>query len=592
MVAAINPLSVGGGRNRLPRSFERLFTVISLQEMSDSEIRIAAHNLFVSPAKPGGDLSAHFLGGHSVPVYAHRATELLLTVRREVAGGLLGQEGGPYIFNLRDVEKLDAVLASNARALWLHISSFVDGGCRSPTGAGTDDLRVLIWHKLLRTVVQSRFRSATDRARVQSLIDSYFPAPRGALASGWDDMDVDVSMSGFVRVGALYTNASGVAVPELDPDVVYIEPFVSLLEQLLLAVNANLPVLIEGPTATMKSLCVRELARLLNQCLHVIPLSADTEVADLLGQFVLVGHGAPTNVTLREATAMCSAVHVDAGALVANLYRRVGIAAVTGLLLSRNMLDASSTCLSVVSRVWAAGESREDRDGPELALVIAAGAALHAWALATAATHTSGEDWGLQGVLRDLPPLLAVLRQAHPGATLEKMPPSFLWRDGKLVVAMTRGEWVLLEGVSNAPQEVLERLNPTLEHTPSLVLDEVRWLAAAFVACRLLCCLHVQYPIGYHKLPSVRVGSQGNPTSCYAGRLSEFELQPVPTPHVCVLCRRAATKWCTSAPTSASSSPPLLGRGSAVQRCESCDALQAATHTVPTALTESKSGVY
>jgi hypothetical protein len=487
VVSAINPLSVGGGRNRLPRSFERLFTVISLQEMSDDEIRMAAHNLFVDPNKRGGSLSAHFLGRHNVPVFAHRATEVLLAVRREVAVGALGQEGGPYVFNLRDVEKLDAVLTANARALWQHICTFVDGGCRNPSGASSDDLRVLIWRKLLKTVVLSRFRGAADRARVQELINSQFPAPSGALASGWDDMDVDVTIPGFVRVGAMYVNSSG-RLPELDPDVVYNEPFVSLLEQLLLAVNANLPVLIEGGTATMKSLSVRELARLLGKHLHVIPLSADTEIADLLGQFVLAGHGsAPTNVTLGEAKSLCTAVQFGAGALVAELYHRVDGAALRGLELSRQMLTLSPTCLSVVSSVWTGGGSSASTDAPLLAQVVAAGGSLLEWAV-TISSQVSEAGLSLQGLLRYLPSLLAVLRQAHnalitdpwqqqqqhSGTASEKGIPSFLWRDGKLVQAMNRGEWALLEGVSNAPQEVLERLNPALEYKPSLVLDGVR----------------------------------------------------------------------------------------------------------------------
>jgi len=50
---------------------------------------------------------------------------------------------------------------------------------------------------------------------------------------------------------------------------------------------------------------------------------------------------------------------------------------------------------------------------------------------------------------------------------------SFVWKDGVLLSALKRGDWVLLDELNLAPQPVLEGLNAVLDHRATVFIPEL-----------------------------------------------------------------------------------------------------------------------
>src|SRR5262249_39435698 len=59
-----------------------------------------------------------------------------------------------------------------------------------------------------------------------------------------------------------------------------------------------------------------------------------------------------------------------------------------------------------------------------------------------------------------------------PMGPMAALPPQWRWQDGPVVKALKRGWWVLLDEVTLAEPQILERLNSVLERDPMLVLTE------------------------------------------------------------------------------------------------------------------------
>ena len=56
---------------------------------------------------------------------------------------------------------------------------------------------------------------------------------------------------------------------------------------------------------------------------------------------------------------------------------------------------------------------------------------------------------------------------------MESKGPQFAWRDGPFLLAMKKGDWVLLDELNLASQQVLEGLNSCLDHRGVVYIPEL-----------------------------------------------------------------------------------------------------------------------
>ena len=111
--ATMNPTSVGGGRNRLPRSIASRFTRVVLSEPTEQEKALILLSEFASCIKNGYVTEAHVSAVHNF----HKDVVAKLQAQQ------IGRTGGAQLFNLRDLIKVDVCHAARLCATPLVHSS-------------------------------------------------------------------------------------------------------------------------------------------------------------------------------------------------------------------------------------------------------------------------------------------------------------------------------------------------------------------------------------------------------------------------------------------------------------------------------------
>ena len=216
--ATMNPASVGGGRNRLPRSARNLFTTISLQKPSEAEVRSIALDVF-GPCLSKGLIDQQ----HTVRLLNFHQAAVTAAERRD-----LGRGGAAAEFNLRDLIKVRDIMWATMQDELHHIqmaaasdtptsprpaSSIADGasGSLSATrrlASSSVDIRVQVLCKVLGSIYAARFSSSEDQLRVQHLIAEHMEVADTELLKGWG-VSLECGVPSMLRVGAVYLSKGG-----------------------------------------------------------------------------------------------------------------------------------------------------------------------------------------------------------------------------------------------------------------------------------------------------------------------------------------------------------------------------------------------
>ena len=249
------------------------------------------------------------------------------------------------------------------------------------------------------------------------------------------------TVEGILQIGSVYTTRGNYI--DDRPSLVHTPATRHQLKMLAAAVQSQQPILLDGDTCSGKTAHVAELAKLCGRRLLVLPMTQDTEVADLVGQW------APSNA-MRNMTTWEQQVRDIAHTVLSALFETV-------LWEQRSRLqDVNSDIFKSVSQLI----SQVCMAAPDFNSLIA----LVVQFLTGNATRTN---------LKELLPQALSLQQrniSHLQNIGGKM--VFEFAESQLITALREGWWVLLENVNSAPPEVLERLNPLLEDPPSLSLHE------------------------------------------------------------------------------------------------------------------------
>ncbi|KAJ7600863.1 midasin nuclear AAA ATPase [Mycena floridula] len=235
--AAQNPLSQGGGRKGLPKSFLNRFTKVYIEELSPDDLSLVCEQIF--PALDPSIL-------RRMVAFNMAIAEAICTQRA------FAHEGSPWEFNLRDVIRWGTLISSDM--LLKHPSDY------------------------LRSIYLHRFRTIEDRQRASIMFDQTF----GLAAEESRNPPISVSAS-FLQLGHFNYIRSLSMSMDRPPRVLKMQ--LSALESAGHCVSQSWLTILTGPRNSGKTHTVRTLANLTGNLLHEISVNSATDTMDILGSF-------------------------------------------------------------------------------------------------------------------------------------------------------------------------------------------------------------------------------------------------------------------------------------------------------------------
>ena len=210
-----------------------------MQEFEEAEVFEIMQSLFISSI-----WKQHLSEGHLHKIFmVHNRVKTKAKLRQ------LGQVGGPYDFNLRDIAKVkDAV--EGCIQDQMHFYQFTaKGETANPQTAAMrpQDIQDLALSKLLELVYAARFQDMADQLQVSECITTVFPeAARAAHAV--QGVTIDESVPDCLQIGRVYMGKGNHSSP-VKP-LIHTASACGYLELLATAAQSGRAVLLEGDTCS------------------------------------------------------------------------------------------------------------------------------------------------------------------------------------------------------------------------------------------------------------------------------------------------------------------------------------------------------
>jgi len=246
--AAINPMSEGGGRKGLPKSFLNRFTKVYIEPLTAKDMFIIVTKKF--PSIPSTIVETMIAFNNAVHYEA--------VVLRKI-----GHLGSPWEFNLRDIFRWCDLIISDGREIDIQfVLSFVD------------------------TLYVQRFRSKKDRDAILSMCTKCF----GVQVELRSSPILNMSHQHFQVEGVMLKRQCATSVSILDaplktPSPSFIRHLFYPMRAVATCISMNWPCLLVGSPGSGKSTLLRILAKCCNAHLEEIALTAASDVTELIGCF-------------------------------------------------------------------------------------------------------------------------------------------------------------------------------------------------------------------------------------------------------------------------------------------------------------------
>ena len=450
LFATMNPESVGGGRTKLPRSIENAFLQIRLQHYSrNEEGQICIHQFAAKDLVPG------LLKRQDVGALLDLHFEVKTMIdRREI-----GRRGGPYELNVRDLLKVGDILAGNMQTQLSHME------LSEAVVYEQNEARVKSIRTAASMVYCRLFHGREDQVKVQEHITKRFPLSQQELEVTADKISIDSNLPNVTRIGFVYL-AKGQADSSFLP-LVHTNQLKEQLQLLGCAVASGRAVVLEGGTCSRKTGLICELARQCKRKLHLFSLNAETESDMLIGRWV----------PFRPVSALQNLVQESLME-----FEKILCFILTNFLQSGTpsfLKDVLFYLTESVEKAW----STEDEGESSLSDHAISKAEKVTNAINSLAKVSDLLDERSQfqttgqlrrKLLRRYTRHLRALSHSLAGkvtAFRSKMT-AFEYVESALVTAIRRGEWVILDNISAAPSDVVERLISLTEAVPTLRVYE------------------------------------------------------------------------------------------------------------------------
>ncbi|PWN31683.1 uncharacterized protein FA14DRAFT_162613 [Meira miltonrushii] len=407
--AAQNPQHQGGGRKGLPKSFLNRFTKVYIEELRQDDFLAIMHEIY--PA----------YGEEKLQAMVHFNDRLQILLRDTNA---FSKNGHPWEFNLRDLLR------------WLEMS-------RSQLGLIRKERRMepMEYFNSLYTL---RFRTEQDRKLVAMVAAEVF------------GHQVDESVRPWFNVTSTQIQLGHVLLPRTgrgDPSLSAFDTFTVSQTHLAVAqalgecIQLAWPAILVGKGGAGKSSLVRKMAQLMGKPLQEVRLNGGTDAIDIVGGFEQVDSRQGRSDILMELKNL-----IDAGK--------------QNCLAMTEQQDQFSTCMTLKQMSFILDQQRD----------------------ALSANEFFNLDWQRIAEVNNLLLCLGILSQIDRARgqrlldTIQIMATSpqdinadsgrFAWKDGPVISAMRKGQWLLMDEANLCPASVLDRLNSLLEPGGSIVLSE------------------------------------------------------------------------------------------------------------------------
>ena len=234
--AAQNPLSQGGGRKGLPKSFVNRFTKVYIEELTSDDYLLVCHHLFP-------DIGDEVL---QAMIKFNSNINQEVVIRK-----MFARDGFPWEFNLRDVIRWGTLMMKQ--------------GHRGPT-------------TYLETIYFQRFRSLKDRELARKMAQDVFG--NSAIT---DSSPTLTLTSSLVELGHLSLPRHNFASSERCGRL--LKKYLTSLESLGDCVSQSWLAIVVGGRNLGKTEFIRTMANLSGTELHEIAVNSATDTMDILGSF-------------------------------------------------------------------------------------------------------------------------------------------------------------------------------------------------------------------------------------------------------------------------------------------------------------------
>ena len=407
--AAQNPLSQGGGRKGLPRSFMNRFTRVQVEPLSVEDLR---------------NIMLHVVSPDDVPVpgdLLHGMVAFVSELRVEAGPfGGLARKGAPWDFNLRDLLRWYSVIQEG---LTLSVQPVTTSWCRAAVSHAYN------------LVFRQRMRTETDKESLDDLFVRFFRF-KPCQAEAWLPASGRRRIHGIVQ-GDSYNNL-GQSAWQQGHHVA--REHLSSLEAALYSTKEGWPTLLVGPSAALRESLVEATAAACDAP-RVLKISCgpNTDASDLLGGF-------EQEAQARRRAAAAQQLHTAARDC-AKMFLLRGIS------------------YTEASQAWEVARRACERAETLQAIQIDQGLKqdqlLEALTRVRAALGVGGRDEAAEAAIAGAEVVL-----------YDEKETTIRWQDGPLLKALREGRWLVLDNANLCSPSVLDRLNPLLEPGGRLLVNE------------------------------------------------------------------------------------------------------------------------
>ncbi|KDQ25963.1 hypothetical protein PLEOSDRAFT_1045779, partial [Pleurotus ostreatus PC15] len=304
--AAQNPLSQGGGRKGLPKSFINRFTKVYIEEHTPQDLLMVCQQLF--PSCEQDTLKSMISYNTQLSMEA--------TVKRTFA-----RDGAPWEFNLRDILR------------WCSLSMSAD--------------RHLHPIQYLRAVYLQRFRTKSDEEFALRVFEKAFHTPAAGVVERRPHHSVTPT---HLQVGQFHHSRSNL-LPHRRPGQ-FLHPHLPILETLGHCIRQNWLSILSGPQECGKSEVVKLLATYTGNVLHELSFSSATDTMDILGSFEQLDDEASVRILLDSvANTLRTQIRSRAGSTESHVLCYHRIREIVGSLRTNDAVSSLQQTVSLLDQV-------------------------------------------------------------------------------------------------------------------------------------------------------------------------------------------------------------------------------------------------